>query len=128
MALKRNVGLRGLKYQGGGPMLAFILHRLGGLAMVLLVGMHITVTFLSQSIDAEWPVTLNRIYQSIYVQVVLYFLVLFHALNGLRIILLDIWPKALEYQRQMTWLQWLIIIPVYGLTVYIMIQKALSGA
>ncbi len=127
MALKRNVGLKGLKYKGGGPMLAFILHRLGGLAMVFLVGMHITVTFLSQSTDAEWPVTLNRIYQSIYVQVILYFLVLFHALNGLRIILLDVWPQALEYQRQLTWLQWLILLPVYGLTVFIMVQRTLSG-
>lgn len=127
MALKRNVGLKGLKYKGGGPMLAFVLHRLGGLAMVFLVGMHIKVTFLSQSIDSEWPVTINRLYQSIYVQIILYFLVLFHALNGLRIILLDIWPQALEYQRHLIWLQWLILLPVYGLTVFIMIQRTLGG-
>ena len=29
--------------------------------------------------------------------------VLYHALNGLRVILIDFWAKGPRYQRQMTW-------------------------
>ena len=29
--------------------------------------------------------------------------VIFHALNGIRIILVDFWSKGAEYQRQMIW-------------------------
>ena len=29
--------------------------------------------------------------------------VLYHALNGLRVILVDFWAKGPRYQRQMTW-------------------------
>jgi succinate dehydrogenase/fumarate reductase cytochrome b subunit len=52
---------------------------------------------------------------------------MFHSLNGLRVIVLDLWPKGIEYQRELTWLQWLIFVPVYGLTVFVMIQRAITG-
>lgn len=38
--------------------------------------------------------------------------VLFHALNGLRVILVDFWSKGPRFQRQMTWgiaAVWLIV-------------------
>jgi succinate dehydrogenase / fumarate reductase cytochrome b subunit len=57
----------------------------------------------------------------------LYFFVLFHAINGTRIILMDFWPKLYRYQREMNWMVWLIFIPLYGLTVFIMIQSALTA-
>ena len=38
MGLKRNVSLmEALRYQGKGPMLTYILHRIGGLGIVLFV-------------------------------------------------------------------------------------------
>jgi succinate dehydrogenase/fumarate reductase cytochrome b subunit len=55
------------------------------------------------------------------------FVVLYHATNGLRIIVLDLWPRMLEYQREATWLQWIIFIPTYGMTVAIMILNKLQG-
>jgi len=127
MALKRNVGLKGLKYRGGGPMLAWALHRISGLAIVLFVGLHVIASFFMQQFGSDWATTINIIYESVYFQVVVIFIVLFHAINGLRIIILDLWPKALEYQREATWLQWLIFIPAYGMTVVIMILNRLSG-
>jgi len=48
-------------------------------------------------------------------------------LNGLRIIILDTWPQLLEYQREVFWLQWLIFIPVYGLTIAVMVLDLFSG-
>jgi succinate dehydrogenase / fumarate reductase cytochrome b subunit len=71
--------------------------------------------------------SVNIIYEDWRFQIFIYFCVLFHALNGLRIILLDIWPQFLKYQREAIWLQWLIFIPIYVLTVLIMIQTAMSA-
>ncbi len=127
MALKRNVGLRGIGYKGGGPMLAWALHRISGLAMVLFVGLHIASGFFMQQFGSSTATVINTIYESVYFQFFIVFVVYFHALNGLRIIILDIWPKLLEYQREATWLQWLIFIPLYALTAYLMIMFKLKG-
>jgi succinate dehydrogenase / fumarate reductase cytochrome b subunit len=127
MAVNKNVWLRGLTYRGGGPMIAWIFHRLGGLAMILFIGMHIYADFLMQQFGSNIGTAINTVYESPYFQVFLYFFVIFHSVNGLRIIITDIWPRLLEYQRELIWLEWLIIIPIYGLSVFIMIQSALSG-
>ncbi|MBN1148129.1 MAG: hypothetical protein JXA78_12795 [Anaerolineales bacterium] len=127
MALKRNVGLAGARYRGGGPMLAWALHRISGLCMIIFVSLHVLASFLQHQLGSELGTTLNSIYESVYFQVFLYFAVMFHVLNGLRIIILDVWPAMLEYQREATWLQWLIFIPVYGLTVFLMVMRSLSG-
>ncbi len=108
-------------------MLAWILHRLSGLAMILFIGTHVVASFFMQQVGGDVATAINIVYESVYFQVFIYFVVIFHTLNGLRIIVLDTWPKMLEYQREMTWLQWLIFIPIYGLTVFIMITKAIQG-
>jgi succinate dehydrogenase / fumarate reductase, cytochrome b subunit len=128
MALKRNVGLRGFKYQGGGPMLSWMLHRISGVAMVLFVGLHVIASFAMQQFGSNWATQLNIVYESVYFQFIIIFIVLFHAFNGLRIIILDFWPQLLEYQREATWLQWLIFIPIYGLTAFLMLLRALGGS
>jgi len=127
MALKRNVGLKGIRYRGGGPMLSWTLHRLGGLAMVLFVGTHITASFFMQQFGSDWATAINIVYESIYFQFLMIFVVFWHALNGLRIIILDFWPKLLEYQREVTWLQILIFISLYATTVVVMILFTLQG-
>ena len=128
MALRRNVGLKGLRYNGGGPMLAWSLHRIGGLAMVLFVGMHILASFFMQQYASDWATNLNIVYESIYFQFLIIFVVYFHGLNGLRIILLDIKPQYLKFQREITWLQWLVFIPLYAITALLMVMFKLSGA
>jgi len=127
MALKRNVGLKGFKYQGGIPMISFMLHRISGLAMVFFVGLHITASFFMQQLGSDWATALNTVYESIYFQIFILFVVIYHALNGLRILVLDLWPQFLEYQREATWLQWLVFIPLYGMTVVILVMVTLRG-
>jgi succinate dehydrogenase / fumarate reductase cytochrome b subunit len=108
-------------------MLSWTLHRLGGLAMVLFVGTHITASFFLQQFGSDWATAINIVYESIYFQFLMIFVVFWHALNGLRIIILDFWPKLLEYQREVTWLQILIFIPLYAVTVIVMILFNLQG-
>jgi succinate dehydrogenase / fumarate reductase cytochrome b subunit len=128
MALNRKVGFfEGLRYKGGGPMLAWILHRISGVGMVIFVSLHVAASFFTQQMGSDWGISLNIIYESVYFQLFIYFCVIYHGLNGLRIIVLDLWPKLIGYQREATWLQWLIFIPVYGLTIFLMIRRAITG-
>ena len=127
MAFGKSIGLGGLKYKGGGPMLAWLFHRIGGLAMVIFVGMHILASFSNQQLGSDLGVQINLIYTSWPFQAVLYFFVIFHVLNGLRIILLDLWPQFLKYQRETTWVQWAVLVPLYGMALYFMIVSALAS-
>jgi len=128
MVVKRNVGLlTGLKYRGGSPMLVWILHRISGLGIIIFVTLHMLAGLLIQQYGGTLAVTINTLYESIYFQVFIYFCVIFHTLNGLRIIIMDIWPKLLEYQREVIWLEWLIFVPTYGLVIFVMISNAIKG-
>lgn len=128
MGLSRRVGLwQGLKYQGKGPMLAWILHRLSGIGIAVFVGIHVISSFFMQQLGSDWATALNTIYESWIFQIIVIFIVIFHALNGLRIIILDIWPQLLAYQREALWLQWFIFLPIYGLAIFILVQRSLSG-
>jgi succinate dehydrogenase / fumarate reductase, cytochrome b subunit len=124
MGLKRNVGLfTGLRYQGKGPMLTFILHRVSGLGIVTFVALHILASFLK----GAFGTTVNAIYEHWAFQIVIFFCALFHAVNGLRIVLLDLWPKLIEHQREAIWVEWGIFIPIYTLAVIVIIRTALGG-
>lgn len=117
MGLNRKVGfLEGLKYQGGGPMLAWILHRLTALGIILFVGLHVIASFFMQQFGSDFATTINIIYESWIFQIVVAFCVIFHALNGLRIVISDLWTQSLMYQRELLWLQWLIFLIIYGFT------------
>lgn len=128
MGLNRKVSLlAGLKYQGGGPMLAWILHRITGLSILLFVGLHVIASFFMQQMGSDWAIAVNTVYESWIFQIFVVFFVLFHAINGLRIIVLDFWPKFLQYQREALWLEWLIFIPIYSMTIFIIIRRGLGG-
>jgi succinate dehydrogenase / fumarate reductase, cytochrome b subunit len=124
MPLKRNVSLKdALRYQGKGPMLTYILHRIGGLGMVTFVGLHVLASFSGGVFGS----TINLVYENWAFQIVVFFLVLFHILNGLRIIILDLWPKLVEHQREAIWLEWVVFLPIYGLAVFVIVSTALGG-
>jgi succinate dehydrogenase / fumarate reductase cytochrome b subunit len=128
MVVKRNVGLiTGLTYRGGSPMLVWLLHRISGLGIIIFVTLHMVAGLLIQQYGGTLAVTINTVYESIYFQVFIYFCVIFHTLNGLRIVIMDIWPKLLEYQREVIWLEWLIFVPTYGLVIFVMISNAIKG-
>ncbi len=121
MGLKRDVSLgTGLRYRGGGPMLTFVLHRIGGLGMALFVTMHILASFLGGSVGGF----LNTIYENWLFQVFIFFCVLFHAINGLRITLIDLFPKLLVHQREAIWVEWAVFLPLFAIAVFVIIRTA----
>jgi succinate dehydrogenase / fumarate reductase cytochrome b subunit len=124
MGLKRDVSLKdALRYQGKGPMLTYFLHRLGGLGMVTFVGLHVLASFMGGTVGRS----INLVYENWVFQILIFFLVLFHMINGLRIIILDLFPKLIEHQREAIWLEWMIFLPVYGMAVYVIVSTALGG-
>ena len=124
MGLKRNVSLAtGLRYKGQGPMLTYVLHRIGGLGMAIFVTIHILASYLG----GESGVFINTIYENWLFQIFIFFCALFHAINGLRITILDLFPKLLEHSREAIWIEWAVFIPVYGIAVFVIIQSALGG-
>ncbi len=124
MGLKRNVSLpTALRYKGQGPMLTFVLHRIGGLGMAIFITVHILASFLGGDIGGF----LNDVYEHWLFQIFIFFCVLFHAVNGLRITILDLWPKLLDYSREAMWVEWAVFLPLYGIAVVVIIQTALGG-
>lgn len=126
MTLKPKVGLAWLRYRGGGPMFVWLLHRISGVGMIVFIGLHVLASFAYQQTGSNLGRLVDDIYENNWFQIFIFFFVIFHTLNGLRIIILDTWPKLLQYQREITWLQWLIFLPVYGLALYFLIQRGLG--
>jgi succinate dehydrogenase / fumarate reductase cytochrome b subunit len=129
MGLKRNVSLmEGLRYQGKGPMLTFVLHRISGLGIVTFVALHILASFLTnQPASNQLGIFINKIYENWIFQIFIFFCALFHSINGLRIVILDLWPKLIEHQREAIWLEWFVFVPVFSLAVYLIVLGGLGG-
>jgi succinate dehydrogenase / fumarate reductase cytochrome b subunit len=124
MGLTRNVGLAvALRYKGQGPMLTYVLHRIGGLGMAVFITVHI----LSGALGGKTGIFLNSIYESWAFQLAIFFCVLFHAINGLRITILDLWPSLLVHSREAIWLEWLIFLPVYGFAAFVIVSNGVGG-
>ncbi|PWH11917.1 MAG: hypothetical protein DDG60_15795 [Anaerolineae bacterium] len=124
MGMTRNVSLfKALGYKGKGPFLTFILHRIGGIGMAVFIAVHVLASFMGGPAGRF----LNDIYESWPFQIFIYFCVMFHAINGLRITILDLWPKLLEYQREAIWVEFAVFIPLYAFSVYVIVSNALTG-
>ena len=124
MGLTRNVALAtALRYKGQGPMLTYVLHRLGGLGMAIFIAVHILASF----VGGKTGVFLNTIYENWAFQIFIFFCVMFHAINGLRITILDLWPSLLVHQREAIWVEWAVFLPLYGFAVLVIVRTALGG-
>jgi len=125
---ERRVGLlQGLSYRGDLSMLAWVLHRVTGLGILILVGVHVIAAFHLHSIGGDVSAAITAWYESKPVQVFVYFCVLYHALNGLRVVIEDLFPPLLRYRRELLWLQWLVFLPVFGLPAFFMIADIVRG-
>ncbi len=124
MGLNRDVSLPAFfgYTKGKGPMLTWILHRIGGVGMAVFITVHILASFLA----GKTGVYINSLYESWIFQVFIFFCVLFHAINGLRITILDLWPRLLAHEREAVWLEWAVFLPLYGFAVYVIVRTGLG--
>jgi succinate dehydrogenase/fumarate reductase cytochrome b subunit len=120
MGLKRNVSLStALGYKGQGPYLTFILHRIGGSALFIFFTVYILSLVGMQSMQAlmgNWAF-----------QIVVLVFALFHAINGLRITILDLSPKLIGHFRTAIKIEWVVYILIVGFAIFVVIQNAMGG-
>lgn len=96
---------KGTLYHGGPGMWSWVAHRITGVAVFFFLLVHVLDTALIR-VSPDAYDTVIATYKTPVVnlmEVGLVAAVLFHALNGVRIILVDFWAKGPRYQRQMLW-------------------------
>ena len=128
MGLNRNVSLMtALRYKGQGPFLTYILHRIGGLGMAIFITVHMLASFTGNILGWKVGFLANQIYENWIFQLFIFFCVLFHAINGLRISILDLFPRLILYHRQAIAIEWVAFIALYGFSAFTIIRMAVGG-
>ena len=103
-ALNNTVGfiLQACAIQEREEKLAWVLHRVTGIGVFIFLALHIVHIWLIgfgpepfNTLTAFLNHPLARI-----LHIFLFFSVLFHAVNGIRVIILDFWPTLWQYRRQ----------------------------
>jgi succinate dehydrogenase / fumarate reductase cytochrome b subunit len=108
--------VEGLRYGGGIGQWSWLAHRLTGLGVLLFLIIHVIDTFLVVAYPAEYDFTVSiygGTFNGTYYwplrwgfrigELGLIASVVFHAVNGVRIVLFDFWPRAANYQRELFW-------------------------
>ncbi|MCU0503422.1 MAG: hypothetical protein MUC51_17000 [Anaerolineae bacterium] len=120
-----------IAYRGGQPMTAWLLHRLAGIGIVLFVGMHVFAGFILYAIPGGTANTvanaLTEFYEARPMQIFVLFAVLYHGLNGLRIVVLDMWPSLHRYHREAMWVQWAVFLPLFLIPAFLIAIGAKVG-
>jgi succinate dehydrogenase / fumarate reductase cytochrome b subunit len=117
-----------LSYRGGEGMLAWAFHRISGVAIWVFVLLHVLDIFLAHQNPALYDEVLT-IYASPAGRVgemLLGAALLYHALNGLRIIVMDFWPPLTRFHKQLWLAAWIVFVAV-GLPVAYVILKPIWG-
>lgn len=95
----------GTLYRGREGMWSWVAHRVTGVLIFFFLFAHVLDTALVRVSPEAYDETIE-IYKNPFVNVMEYGLVgavLFHALNGLRIVAVDFWEKGPRFQKQMFW-------------------------
>ncbi|MEH6820989.1 succinate dehydrogenase, cytochrome b556 subunit [Dietzia psychralcaliphila] len=92
-------------YKGDPGMWSWVAHRVSGVAIFFFLFVHVLDTALVTVSPESYNAVIDTYKTPIVglMEIGLVALVLFHALNGLRIVAVDFWSKGAKYQRQMLW-------------------------
>ena len=115
-------------YRGSEGMIAWAFHRISGVAIWAFVVLHVIDIYLvggdPKAYDTILQVSASppgRVMETLLGAALLY-----HALNGLRIIIMDFWPAFTRYQKILWRVNW-VIFAVVGLPVAVVILKPIFG-
>jgi succinate dehydrogenase / fumarate reductase, cytochrome b subunit len=101
-------------YRGREGSLAWLFHRLSGIGIWLFVVLHVVDIYLVGG-DPKAYDFLVKLYASVpgrFLEAILGAALLYHALNGLRIIIIDLWPAMTVHQKLLWRASWIIFIVV----------------
>lgn len=117
-----------LRYRGSEGMLAWAFHRISGVAIWAFIILHVIDIWLAGVNPALYDEVL-QVYASPIGRVgesLLGAALLYHALNGLRIIIMDFWPSMTRYHRQLWYANWVLFV-VVGLPILVQIMAPAFG-
>ena len=117
-----------LRYRGSEGMVAWAFHRISGLAIFAFVLLHVFDIYLAGA-DPKVYDDLLKFYASPagrIMEVLLGAALFYHSLNGIRILLMDFWPRLTVYHKQIWYANWVIFI-VVGVPGAIIILKPIFG-
>ncbi|MBF6425551.1 succinate dehydrogenase, cytochrome b556 subunit [Nocardia cyriacigeorgica] len=116
-------------YRGDPGMWSWALHRITGVTVFFFLFVHVLDTALVRVSPATYDDAIETYKTPIValMEMGLVFCVLFHALNGVRVILVDFWSKGPRYQRQMLWgilgLLVVLLVPAIGRMFYLLFTE-----
>jgi succinate dehydrogenase / fumarate reductase cytochrome b subunit len=103
------------RYRGGEGMLAWAFHRVSGIAIWAFIILHVVDIYLVggdpkayDDILAIYASPIGRVGE-----VLLGAALLYHALNGLRILIIDLWPAMTKHHRALWYASWVIFVAVF---------------
>ncbi|MGV0652259.1 succinate dehydrogenase, cytochrome b556 subunit [Mycolicibacterium thermoresistibile] len=101
-------------YRGDPGMWSWVLHRITGATIFFFLFVHVLDTALVRVSPEAYNAVIETYKTPIVglMEIGLVAAVLFHALNGVRVILIDFWSEGPRYQRQMLWVVAAIFIAV----------------
>jgi succinate dehydrogenase / fumarate reductase cytochrome b subunit len=118
-----------LRYRGREGQWAWVLHRVTGLGVVLFLILHILDIFLMAA-GKEIFEQFLQLYTAAPFRVLesaLIFSVIYHALNGLRIIIIDFWPQVGRHQRLLWQAQLVLSILISIPAIFITLRPIFTG-
>ena len=115
-------------YKGQSGMWSWLFHRVSGLAILLFLLIHIvdvsmlsfgpTVYNTSILLFDQWEVRL--------LSLSLIAAIIYHAFNGIRVMLIDFWPKAVKYQKVLFVIVLVVAVVLFVPTAYFVMGPVLS--
>ena len=117
-----------LRYRGSEGMLAWAFHRISGVAIWAFILLHVLDIWLAgvnpqlyDDVLQVYASPIGRVFETLLGAALLY-----HALNGLRIIIMDFWPSMTRYHKQLWYLNWALFV-VIGLPIALQIMAPAFG-
>jgi len=107
----------GTLYRGKVGMWSWVLHRITGLAIFFFLLVHVLDTSLVRLSPEAYDAVIATYKTPIIglAELGLVAAILFHALNGVRIILIDFWSKGSKYQNLMFWVVVVIAFVIFAI-------------
>jgi len=118
-----------LRYKGKEGQLAWVGHRLAGLGTLLFFVTHIIDTSWVYFAPKDYKLAID-LYRAAPFQIgelVLLLAVIYHGVNGIRIAVMDWFPRLWKRQRQLTWATFILTAVLYAPAFYLMGGHALKN-
>jgi succinate dehydrogenase / fumarate reductase, cytochrome b subunit len=117
------------RYRGSEGMIAWAFHRISGLAIWVFIVLHVFDIWLSganavlyDELLVVYASPIGRVGEALLGAALLY-----HALNGLRIVIMDFWPAMTRFHRQMWYANWVAFAAIGLPVVWVILKPIWEG-